>query len=431
MTRLLRDLADGERTVLLVTHSLQSLDLCDRVLFLAPGGRTAFFGSPEGVLPYFAQDGEAARFPEVFRALDEHRDRDWATEFAADPAYNAFIEEPLSRAEAVRPQPIADGKSARRPHSFIRHVSVLTRRYLAVLASDRRNVALLALQAPLFGALYLLLVGPDRLTTSYGSEATMLLWLLIIGATWLGTANAIREVVKERSIVRRETAIGVSAAAYLASKVAVLVLITVLQTTVLVLVAMATQTLPPRDPTGAVAISGVGSLLDSQVMELLIGVALAGIAAMALGLLISCIVRSSDRALVLLPLILITQVVLSEPFFEAYSPVLRSDSAGMISSAQWGMSELGSTLSLNDLRSVQLAANKVGRDALFADTPHPVDSQAAIESARTAGVDRWRHDANTWLTSAGLLLLMTLGCLILSLVILRRPDAAAPGREQA
>ena len=61
----------------------------------------------------------------------------------------------------------------------------------------------------------------------------------------------------------------------------------------------------------------------------------------------------------------------------------------------------------------------------------PVDSQAAIESARTAGVDRWRHDANTWLTSAGLLLLMTLGCLILSLVILRRPDAAAPGREQA
>ena len=173
------------------------------------------------------------------------------------------------------------------------------------------------------------------------------------------------------SILRRETAIGVSAAAYLASKVAVLVPITVLQTTVLVLVAMATQTLPPRDPTGAVAISGVGSLLDSQVMELLIGVALAGIAAMALGLLISCIVRSSDRALVLLPLILITQVVLSEPFFEAYSPVLRSDSAGMISSAQWGMSELGSTLSLNDLRSVQLAANKVGRDALFADTPHP------------------------------------------------------------
>ncbi|MDX6225341.1 MAG: transport system ATP-binding/permease protein, partial [Frankiales bacterium] len=59
--RLLRDLADGDRTVVVVTHSLQSLDLCDRVLFLAPGGVTAFFGEPRGVLTYFADDGQTVR----------------------------------------------------------------------------------------------------------------------------------------------------------------------------------------------------------------------------------------------------------------------------------------------------------------------------------------------------------------------------------
>ena len=36
---LLRRLADGGRVVVVVTHSVQSLDLCDRVLFLAPGGQ--------------------------------------------------------------------------------------------------------------------------------------------------------------------------------------------------------------------------------------------------------------------------------------------------------------------------------------------------------------------------------------------------------
>ena len=34
--KLLRSLADSGRTVIVVTHSTESLNLCDRVLFLAP-----------------------------------------------------------------------------------------------------------------------------------------------------------------------------------------------------------------------------------------------------------------------------------------------------------------------------------------------------------------------------------------------------------
>jgi len=39
---LLRDLADGGRSVIVITHSIQSLKLCDWILFLAPGGFTAY-----------------------------------------------------------------------------------------------------------------------------------------------------------------------------------------------------------------------------------------------------------------------------------------------------------------------------------------------------------------------------------------------------
>ncbi len=48
---MLRDLADAGRVVLVVTHSLTYLDVCDQVLLLAPGGKTAFYGSPSQIGP--------------------------------------------------------------------------------------------------------------------------------------------------------------------------------------------------------------------------------------------------------------------------------------------------------------------------------------------------------------------------------------------
>ena len=49
----LRGLADGGRTVVVVTHSVANLDLCDRLLLLAPGGSVAYFGPPQEALGYF------------------------------------------------------------------------------------------------------------------------------------------------------------------------------------------------------------------------------------------------------------------------------------------------------------------------------------------------------------------------------------------
>lgn len=41
---MLRGLADDGRTVIVVTHSVLSLEVCDRLLVLAPGGRIAYYG---------------------------------------------------------------------------------------------------------------------------------------------------------------------------------------------------------------------------------------------------------------------------------------------------------------------------------------------------------------------------------------------------
>lgn len=51
----LRGLADDGRTVVVVTHSVANLDVCDRLLILAAGGRLAFYGPPGEALSYFEQ----------------------------------------------------------------------------------------------------------------------------------------------------------------------------------------------------------------------------------------------------------------------------------------------------------------------------------------------------------------------------------------
>src|SRR5690606_35615925 len=46
---MLRELADAGRVVIVVTHSAACLDMCDQVVLLAPGGKTAYAGNPAGV----------------------------------------------------------------------------------------------------------------------------------------------------------------------------------------------------------------------------------------------------------------------------------------------------------------------------------------------------------------------------------------------
>ena len=88
---LLRKLADGGRTVITVTHSIQSLDRCDRILFLAPGGQTAFFGPPPETLQFFSR----GTYAEVFQDLDRAAPGFAQNAFAGSPADQQYVQAPL------------------------------------------------------------------------------------------------------------------------------------------------------------------------------------------------------------------------------------------------------------------------------------------------------------------------------------------------
>src|ERR1700722_8673771 len=81
------DLAHQGRTVIVVTHSVANLNLCDRLLVLVPGGKIAFFGAPQDGLKHFNQPGWA----EVFQAFESQPNRDWQAEFRNSPYFQQYI----------------------------------------------------------------------------------------------------------------------------------------------------------------------------------------------------------------------------------------------------------------------------------------------------------------------------------------------------
>ena len=145
----MRDLAHDGRTVIVVTHSVDNLDTCDRLLVLVPGGRIAYYGPPEEGLAYFGQ----ARWAEVFQAFDRYPDRDWAAEYAASPAYAQYVLGQRPQAPQVQDgQELAATPPPQRRGAFSQ-MATLTRRYVRVIASDRGYLTFMALLPILLGAL--------------------------------------------------------------------------------------------------------------------------------------------------------------------------------------------------------------------------------------------------------------------------------------
>jgi ABC-type multidrug transport system, ATPase component len=421
----LRDLARAGRTIVVVTHSVQSLDLADRLLVLAPGGRLAFYGPPGDALAYFGSvDGAvASNYAGMFRALEERQDIDWKARFRATPTYDRLVTEPLASADlvAVPVRPNIDPPAP--PTPVLHQLGVLIRRYLAVIRADRGFALTLALQAPIFGVLFLLMFATNTMLTSEALNASLIVWLIVVGATWLGTSNAIREIVKELPIYHRERAIGLSAGAYVMSKVVVLGVITVVQATVLVPLAMLAQRLPPQNAPSTAALliaAGIdpgvahidfpatGAVFASQIGELIVVGIVVGIASMALGLLISSLAGGIDRASTLLPVILVTQVIVSVPLFTSASVVLQA--LGSVMSARWGMAAAASTIDLAELRQPYILITEAARNGRIVADMTPYEQPT------------WRHDGTVWSADIAILFALTVVGLAGAWIALRATD---------
>lgn len=337
LMQLLRDLsqrdgADVGRRVVVVTHSIQSLSLCDYVLVLRPGttedpgGRLAYFGRPADLLEVFNAEDAA----EVFQMLEAQTAPRWEiSDHMLLPSQDAGLS--------------ADGESlAESPLSWFQQVRLLTARYARIVLADRQNILLLAVQAPIIGVLLSLVSGgaftPDPGVPS--SKAVLLLLGLVLSVTYLGTSNSVREIVKERPIFLRERALGLRESAYVTSKVIVLVLIAIVQALALTLFGTFTAGRPsgPED---------IGWLLP-PILSLAVVVVVAGCAAVLIGLLISSLVTNADKAMSILPVALLALYFLSNgPARLDGVPVV--EQVSYLNTVRWGVSSGAMVTDASDL----------------------------------------------------------------------------------
>ncbi len=381
---LLRDLADAGRTVVVVTHSVLNIDVCDRVLMLAPGGRTAFFGPPDEFLGFFGATDHSS----VYLDVEEHPQL-WPPRFAGSAVamhyLGAGLSQPSVSASASHARP---GTPARAAPGALRQFLTLSQRYLSVIGADRQFVALL-LGMPLALALLAHAVpGASGMAVTPGSgtaEVTQRLIVMIIAGALVGTGMSVRELVKEKPIYRREHAVGLSASAYLASKLVVLGAITGLQAAVFGVLAMVRITAPP-DPL----------VLGSGALEIIVVVIAVTLASMVLGLVLSAAVSEPEQTMPLMVLVVMAQLVLCGGLVPTAGRAVLAQ-LSWVAPAHWGYSAAAATA---DLDSV----------------PDPTRSPDWSSE----------HTARAWLLDLGLLGLVTLASIglvawLLSRSIRRRP----------
>ena len=374
VVQLLRQLTRRGVTVVLTTHEPATIDRCDQVVFLTRNGYLAFAGSPAQARRYFGVDD----LVEVYHRLaTEGTPRAWAERFAAWRRPAATPAPPVKA-------PAQPARGERHSPSVPRQWWLLTRRNAEVLVRNRLTLAILLGSPVLVTVMMAVLFQPgafDGQRAAGVGPAQVVFWVAFAGF-FFGLTYGLLQIVGERAIFWREHRSGLSAGAYVAAKVGVLLPVLAAVTAVLLGVLRALDRLP------AMGWHVYTSLLVTLLAE--------AVSALALGLLASATVSNAAQAALALPMLCFPQVL----FAGAVVPV-----ADMAAPGRW------LSLVLANRYSFEALGRALGLDQLAGTLP----------AMRVYGDTFSGAVAYRWLVLAGFAALFTLA----TVQVLRRQGSAA------
>ena len=304
--KLFRQIAESGRTVVMTTHAMENVQLFDKVVVLMRG-RLVFYGPPDDALRYLG----AANFKELFAKLEapitegvkkngegdrasltETAAEDWRQKFLRTPQFDELVQKPLTEVAKLPP---AAKRKKRRLGVFgaVSQWMTLSRRYFEVLLKDRLNLFILLGQAPVIALLTFFAMGAEQ-------PRDFVYFVIALVAVWFGTSVSAREIIRERPVYRRERMFNLGIIPYLGSKLTVLSLIVGVQCMLLFV------PLKLLDVVGLMKMPG-----EHYGAPQFLAMLLTAAVGIALGLLVSALVRTSEMATSLVPLILIPQILFS------------------------------------------------------------------------------------------------------------------------
>jgi ABC-type multidrug transport system ATPase subunit/ABC-type multidrug transport system permease subunit len=309
LVRTLRQLADNGTTVVLTTHNTDDLRHCDRVLFLARGGRLAYAGPLDAAIRHFDVDDAGQIYDKLAPADDsEHR---------VEPRRDR-----LERTAAtVSPQ---RGSPTSPPPGGWRQWAILTRRNLDAIVHNRLTlaitigspVAVIAMLAILFKSGTFDGNPPDTTT------GTMVSFWIAFSAFFFGLTFGLLQICTELAILRRERFVGLNLGSYLLAKLAVLVPALFGVVVLMVAVLTALHRLPTMDA--------------GEIARLIVTLLLDAIAATALGLLASAAVADPSQATLALPMLCFPAVLFSGAIVSTATMTAPGRAISVVTSNRWG-----------------------------------------------------------------------------------------------
>ncbi|MGB3300099.1 MAG: ATP-binding cassette domain-containing protein, partial [Phormidesmis sp.] len=344
MMRLLRDLANQNRTIVLVTHATANIGICDRIAFLGRGGYLCYYGPAQEAPDFFElPDDQDRDFADIYLKLEagetEAANREnvnrWCSKYHQSTAYKTYIAALLSPGHK---QQFSADERVSKGVSLPNQLKILSQRYLRLILRDRLSQILTLVSGPIAVALTGIILSQEQplalLSPLESAQAPLALRLVFVFsciAIWIGLSSAVREIVKEAAIYRRERLINLGLFAYLGSKVMIWAGIAALQSVLMVVVI-------------ALAFAAPASPIISW--ELGVGVTnfLTVLASVSLSLAISALVETENAANNLLPLIMIPQIIFSGVLFELEGI---SQKLSWLMISRWSVGAYGSLANIN------------------------------------------------------------------------------------
>ena len=310
--KVLRKLADDGRTIILTIHqpSLEAYQLLDHLVLMAKDankpepGRLGYFGPayPDAV-NFFNPNGvpnlKLGTDPspdEVLRGLGKKPASEWVETYKSSNYFETYVEERAnkntqSETKNKIPQPVPDDP--------LRQWMVFVSRSFAIKKRDLMNSIILLAQAPVIGLLVAMVLGDkasEKPTQENWMESTTAgataIFMMAMSALWFGASNAVREIVGEWAVYRRERMVNLGIPAYVASKFTILGGLCAIQCFALL------------------TIVSFSCGLKAGFVESYLIVFLTALIGVGIGLVLSSIAKTSEVAIAALPIILLALFIL-------------------------------------------------------------------------------------------------------------------------
>lgn len=397
--RLFRQIAESGRTVILTTHAMENVRLFDKIVVMMRG-KLVFYGAPQEALAHIKADsfkdlydkleapidervakmgplapnadpGQKKDFKKRKEQISEEVADEWKVSFQRTAQYQRNIVQPLS---GLR-RDVHTAAPARRRVTVtdaVRQWATLARRYMEVLGRDKFNLLILFGQAPIVAFLTYLVVGKDQ-------PRDFPFFVLALVAVWFGTSVAAREVIRERAVYNRERMVNLGLLPYIGSKLLVLSLIVGFQCILLF------GSLKIFDLLGLMSMPGYILGLPQVIVMIM-----TGMVGIALGLFVSAVVKTSEMATSIVPLILIPQILFSGLVGVPQGFMVKA--VGAFMPATWSFDEMKRLSGLDTLKeegSDEHGLNQ-GR-GLYKQVEHENDD--IIANAKK-NLDKYRDDAD-------------------------------------